>query len=79
MTATADPNPTRETAVIEAEARHLVRTLAPYRVLHRDALKKLAGTDRWHECSYERALAAAVNSGAIEPLAEGFYRSAAEV
>lgn len=78
MATTANPNSKHEDAVIQAEARHLVRTLAPYRILHRDALKQLAGTRRWHECSYERALAAAVRSGEIERLPEEFYRSASE-
>jgi hypothetical protein len=62
-----------EDAVVHAEARHLSRTLAPYRVLHRDALEQLAGAARWHECSFERALADAVRSGMIESLPGGFY------
>jgi hypothetical protein len=78
MAAAADPSSNHDAAVIQAEARHLVRTLAPYRVLHRDALRQLAGTRRWHQCSYERALAAAVRSGAIERLAEEFYSYPAE-
>lgn len=44
MAATRDPSSIREEAVIQAEARHLARTLAPYRVLHHDALKELIWT-----------------------------------
>jgi hypothetical protein len=79
MAATGDPNSIREEAVIQAEARHLARTLAPYRVLHHDALKELAGSGRWHDGGYERALVAAVRSGAIERMAAGFYRYSADV
>lgn len=76
MATTADPHSRHEDAVIHAEARHLARTLAPYRVLHRDALERVAGSDRWHECSFERALAEAVRSGAIQRLPDHFYRVA---
>lgn len=69
-----DPN-RHEDAVVNAEARHLIRALAPYRVLHRDALATVAGADRWHEGGFERALAEAVRSGSIEALPEGFYRT----
>ncbi len=64
--------------MIQAEARHLARTLAPYRVLHHDALKALAGSERWHDGGYERALAAAVRAGSIVPMTGGFYRYSAD-
>lgn len=73
MRATANGRASHEDAVARAEARHLVRVLASYRVLHRDALARLADSGRWHECSFERALAEAVRSGAIEALPSGFY------
>jgi hypothetical protein len=75
MTATADFRGRHEDAVIRAEARHLARALAPFRVLHRDALEQMAGAPRWHQCSFERALAEAVRSGAIQRLPDEFYRS----
>jgi hypothetical protein len=74
MAATADPRGRHEDAVLHAEARHIVRALAPFRVLHRDALEHVAGAERWQECSFERALAEAVRSGTIERLGEDFYR-----
>lgn len=49
--------------------------LRPYGVLHRDALERAAGADRWHEGGFDRALSAATHSGAIEPLPAGFYRT----
>lgn len=76
MATTEDPRSRHEDAVLHAEARHLARALAPYRVLHRDALADVAGATQWHECSFERALAEAVRSGAIERLPSDFYRSA---
>lgn len=73
MTAMAESRKGHEDAVLDAEARHLVRTLAPFRVLHRDALEQLSGAEHWHECSFERALAEAVRSGEIEKLPNDFY------
>jgi hypothetical protein len=73
MDSTADPRASHEHAVISVEARHLARVLAPYRVLHRDALEQVAGADRWHECSFARALAEAVRKGYIEALPGSFY------
>jgi hypothetical protein len=78
MSATANPRDNHEDAVIQAEAKHLVRALAPYRVLHRGALEQVAGAQHWHQCSFERALAEAVRSGSIERLPEEFYRYSAE-
>jgi hypothetical protein len=75
MTTTRDPD-RHEEAVIHAEARHVARVLSPYRILHRDALRGAAATTRWHNGSFERALAEAVRSGMIERLPGDFYRSA---
>lgn len=62
-------------AVIQAEVRRLGRALRPYGVLHRNALERVAGAERWHEGSFDRALSRAVGSGAIERLPAGFLRS----
>jgi hypothetical protein len=77
MTPAANSQNNHEDAVIQAEARQLVRALAPYRVLHRDALEQVAGAQHWHQCSFERALARAIRTGAIERLPEEFYRYSA--
>ncbi len=61
-------------AVIQAEVRRLARALAPYGVLHRNALKQSAGAEHWHEGTFETALAAGVRSGSLERLPAGFYR-----
>ena len=65
-----------EQAVIQAEMRRLARALEPYRILPRDALKRAAGAENWHEGGFDRALGAAVREGEVEPLPGGFYRSA---
>jgi hypothetical protein len=62
-----------EDAVIQAEVRRLARALAPYRVLQKDALRRTAGADSWHDGGFDRALSAAVEAGKIKRLAEGFY------
>lgn len=74
MTAIPERQSRHETAVLDAEARHIVHVLAPLRVLHKDAFERLAGSHQWHQCSFERALARAVQSGAIERLPGDFYR-----
>jgi hypothetical protein len=63
-----------EQAVIQAEMRRLARALRPYRILHRDALKRAAGAEKWHEGGFDRALRAAVRTGTVEPVGDGFYR-----
>ncbi|HZU40976.1 MAG TPA: hypothetical protein VE992_07980 [Solirubrobacteraceae bacterium] len=63
-----------EEAVVQAEARRLALTLAPYRVLPKDALARVAGASHWHEGSFDRALAAAIRSGMIDRLPGGFLR-----
>jgi hypothetical protein len=59
---------------MRAEVRRLVLALAPYGVLHRDALKDVCGAGRWHDGGFELALAAAMKAGAIERLPGNFYR-----
>lgn len=65
-----------EEAVIQAEVRRLARTLKPYRILHRDALERACGAEKWHEGGFDRALLEAVKAGALEALPGGFYRDA---
>ncbi len=60
-------------AVLRAEVRCLVHALAPYRVLSRRALERVAGAERWHEGGFDRALAAALDAGEIRRLPLGFY------
>jgi hypothetical protein len=61
-------------AVIQAEIRRLARTLKPYRILHRDALERACGAEKWHEGGFDRALQEAVKAGAIQRLPGDFYR-----
>jgi hypothetical protein len=63
-----------EQAVIQAEMRRLARALRPFGVLHREALKRAAGAEKWHDGGFDRALRAAVRAGAVEPVGDGFYR-----
>lgn len=63
-----------EQAVARAEVLRLMRGLAPYRVLHRDALREVTGADKWHNGGFDRALREAVRSGSIEALPGNFYR-----
>lgn len=65
-----------EQAVVQAEIGRLARTLRPYRILHRDALARACGADKWHEGGFDRALQEAVRAGAVQPLPGGFYRDA---
>jgi len=68
-----------EEAVIQAEVRRLARALAPYGVLHRNALERLVGAQRWHTGGFDDALAAAVRSGEIRRLSFGYYRDASHM
>jgi hypothetical protein len=65
-----------EQAVLQAEVRRLARSLRQYRILHRDALERACGAEKWHEGGFDRALHEAVKAGALEPLPGGFYRDA---
>ena len=62
-----------EDALIQAEVRRLARALAPYRVLQKDALRRTAGADSWHDDGFDRALSAAVETGTIKRLPADFY------
>ena len=63
-------------AVIQAEVRRLARALGPYGVLQRDALEQAAGALRWREGGFDTALAKAQDTGVVERLPAGFYRTA---
>ncbi len=63
-----------DAAVMRTEVRRLVLALAPFGILHRDALRESCGADRWHDGGFELALAAAVKARAIERLPGDFYR-----
>jgi|GEM_PF-4813443 len=63
-------------AVIQAEVHRLANALKPFRILHRDALERVAGAENWHEGGFDRALREAVRAGAVESLPGGFYRDA---
>jgi hypothetical protein len=63
-------------AVQAIEARHIARTLRPFGILSRGALREAAGADRWHEGTFAGALAHAVSIGLIERCPLDFYRYA---
>jgi len=64
-----------EEAVMQSEVRRLARALAPYGVLHHDALQRFVGAQHWHAGGFDDALSAAVRAGAIKRLGCGYYRS----
>lgn len=68
-----------EDAVVRAEMRRLARTLRPYGILHRKALERACGADKWHEGGFDRALREAIKAGAVKALPGGFYRDAERV
>lgn len=63
-------------AVIQAEVRRLARTIAPFGVLHHDALRDMVDATHWNEGGFEAALRAAVREGVVDPLPGNFYRDA---
>jgi hypothetical protein len=65
-----------DSAIVHAEARHIVLALAPFGVLDRDALAHRCGQVRWKDGTFDAALAQAIVEGAIEELPGGFYRAA---
>jgi len=62
-----------EEAILNAEVKRLVHALAPFGVLRRDVLAREVGASSWHEPVFEQALRAAVASGKIHKLPQGFY------
>jgi hypothetical protein len=63
-------------AVVRAQARRLALALAPYRVLSKKSLERVACAEAWHDGGFDRALAEAVRRGMIERLPGGFYADA---
>jgi|SRR5579875_106352 len=63
----------REELLLRADVRRLAIALAPYGILHRDTLARVAGAHEWREGAFERALEEAVRRGAIQRLPENFF------
>lgn len=63
-------------AVAQAEARRLLRALAPFGILSRAALEQECRAGTWHDGGFTAALRAAINAGLIVELPGGFYRDA---
>ena len=66
--------PAHEHLIAEAEAKRLVRALAPYGILSRSALEQECHSAAWHDGGFSAALATAISTGLIEELPGGFYR-----
>lgn len=66
----------REDLIVQAEARRLLRALAPFEILSREALARECHASCWHDGGFAAALRAAVAAGLIEELPCGFYRDA---
>jgi hypothetical protein len=65
-----------EDAILQAQARRVLRALTPYEILSREALARECHADGWHDGGFAAALKAAVAAGLIEELPCGFYRDA---
>jgi len=63
-------------AVSQAEIRRLLRALAPFGILSRDALEQECHAGTWHDGGFTAALRAAISAGLIVELPGGFYRDA---
>lgn len=63
-----------DATVTAAEARRLTLALAPFGVLSRQALAEQPGAQHWRDGTFEQAIRAAVQAGAIEELPGQFYR-----
>lgn len=63
-------------AVSQAEAKRVVRALAPFGILSREALEHECRAGTWHDGGFTAALRAAINAGLIVELPGGFYRDA---
>jgi hypothetical protein len=66
--------PAHENAIAQAEARRLVRALAPFGILSREALELECRAGTWHDGGFTAALHAAIHAGLIVELPGGFYR-----
>ena len=63
-------------AVAQAEARRLLRALAPFGILSRAALEQECRAGTWHDGGFTAALRSAISAGLIVELPGGFYRDA---
>ena len=63
-------------AVAQAEARRVLRALAPFGILSHDALEQECRAGTWHDGGFTAALRAAISAGLIVELPGGFYRDA---
>src|SRR5579872_5765936 len=67
----------RDTAIVDAEARRLARTLGSYGgVLTGQQLVELSGACHWRSGAFSLALGRALETGLIRDLGLGFYASA---
>ncbi len=64
----------RRRAITEASVQDIVRALAPFGILGRDALAGEANAQKWEEGGFEIALEDAVRAGVVEELPGGFYK-----
>ena len=55
-------------AVLSAEVRRLVRVLRAFGPLQRASLARISHADRWHEGSFDRAVAEAIRDGQAREL-----------
>jgi len=65
-----------EDAISQAEAKRVLRALAPFGVLSKEALEHECRAGTWHDGGFAAALHAAVKAGLIVELPGGFYRDA---
>lgn len=63
-----------EQLIAEAEAKRLLRALAPFGILSRTALEHECHAATWHDGGFSAALTAAIRTGMIDELPGGFYR-----
>jgi hypothetical protein len=68
-----------EELLLRADVRRLAIALAPYGILHRDTLAKVAGAHEWRPGAFERALDEAFRRGVIVRLPENFCADPARV
>jgi len=69
-------SPAHDDAIAAAEARRLLRALAPFGILSREALAHECHAADWHQGGFSAALSAGIRAGLIEELPGGFYRDA---
>lgn len=63
-------------ALLDEAAHRLLDTVAPFRVLTREALAVLSGEDQWRSVSFEQALRWAVDHGILRRLGSDLYEVA---